>query len=282
MCSGADRRWCPPQSPVRVEFSSDLLIEVWGPEEAIEKTGDLFGLRNDREISVLATRPEHAEAPEKVGIFVSRARGEVFLTESNLGLFQKEQAVVALVVAGDKAGFFVRELDGSIQSVRSHEEFSVSRPVPIGSSHWRWVWPAAGGLVALALLLPAFPKRPLHSPTLRVSEEQEQLHIGWKPGQQAVLEIVDGGDRIAIPVSPDQSSATYARRTATVEISLIALDGKPARPQTQRFEAPPAQFVDPRAQLDRLQAEVDAKRARATSLQKAIGRLLSERAIQQQ
>jgi hypothetical protein len=281
MRSRADRRWCPPQSPVCVEFSSELLVELRTGEEAIETTGDLFGLRKDSEISVLAIRPEPADAPEKVGIFVSRARGEVFLTESNLGFFQKENAVVALVVAGERAGFFVRELDGSIQSVRSHEEFPVPRQVPAGSSHWKWAWPAAGGMVALALLLPVFPRSPRLS-ALRASEDRGQLHIEWKPGQDAVLEIVDGGERIAIHVSPDQPSATYVRRTAVVEISLIALDGKPARPQTLRFEAPTARFLDATAQVNRLQAEVEAKRARATSLLKAIGRLLSERAIQQQ
>ena len=69
-----------------------------------------------------------------VGIFVCRARGEVFLTDDDLANFEKHQGVLALVVAGGRAGFFVREPDGSVQAIRSHEEFKVadaaSRPVP--------------------------------------------------------------------------------------------------------------------------------------------------------
>jgi hypothetical protein len=89
-----------------------------------------------------------------VGIFVCRARGEVFLTDDDLGrfesaqglvalvvaggragffvreedgsVFESAQGLVALVVAGGRAGFFVREKDGSVQAVRSHEEFLVA------------------------------------------------------------------------------------------------------------------------------------------------------------
>ena len=63
-----------------------------------------------------------------MGVFFSRIRGEVFLTETDLAFFNEHQSEVALVVAGDRAGFFVREADGSIQTVRSHEEFSIARP----------------------------------------------------------------------------------------------------------------------------------------------------------
>lgn len=286
-------RWCPSRSSVSVEFSPELLVELQPRAESFETTGFLYGRRQASELCILGTRPEPSEAQGKVGIFVSRLRGEVFLTESNLEIFEKENALVALVIAGDKAGFFVREPDGSIQSVRSHEEFPVGSQVPATPSTRKrapekWGWLAAGGF-ALVLLLPVFRQRPPQPLALQVSGERNELHIVWKAREHAILEIHDGGERVAIPVSPDQSSATYARRTSTVEISLIPLDGKSvhreiARVMASALPAEPvySEFANARAQVDRLRAQVDAKRAHAHSLQKAIGQLLAERAIQQQ
>jgi len=273
-------RWRPPRSSVSIEYSPELLSEMRPRAESIETTGFLYGYREGSVLSISGTRPP--EAGEKIGIFVSRFRGEVFLTESNLEIFEKENSLVALVIAGDKAGFFVREPDGSIQSVRSHEEFLLPAHAPAKSSAGKWAWVAGAGF-ALAVLLPMFRQRPPQPPALQVSEERNELHIAWEAGEHAILEIHDGGERIATPVSPDQSSATYARRTSTVEISLIPLDGRQVRHEISRVvtSALPAEpvyseFADARAQVDRLRGQLDAKRARADSLQKAI------RAIQQQ
>ena len=281
-------RWCPPRSSVCVEIAPDLLAELRPKADSTETTGFLYGRLEGSELCILGTRPEELDAAEKVGIFVSRLRGEVFLTESNLELFEKESSLVALVIAGDKAGFFVREGDGSIQSVRSHEEFLVPGHPPATSSARKWAWAAAAGF-ALVLLLPAFPQRPPQIVALRVSEEGDEVQIAWQAGEHAILEIQDGGARVAIPVSADQSNATYARRTSTVEVSLIPLNGKSARREVARLvtSALPAkqvysEFADARAQVDRLRSEIEAKRAHADALQKAIGQLLAERAIQQQ
>jgi len=62
---------------------------------------------------------------EPIGIYVLRVRGEVFLTERNLELFERTGALIALVVAGGRAGFFVRDFEGALQSIRSYEEFDV-------------------------------------------------------------------------------------------------------------------------------------------------------------
>ena len=50
----------------------------------------------------------------------------MFLTDDDLANFESHQGVLALVVAGGRAGFFVREPDGSVQAIRSHEEFKVA------------------------------------------------------------------------------------------------------------------------------------------------------------
>jgi hypothetical protein len=124
---------------------------------------------------------------------------------------------------------------------------------------------------------------------LQVWDDRNELHIAWQPGENAILEIVDGADHLAIPVRPDQANATYSRRTTEVQISLIPETGRPARRESARFAGPAlpvgevySEFANTRAEVDRLRSEVESKRARADSLQKAIGYLLAERAIQQQ
>jgi hypothetical protein len=294
------RRWSPPQSPLRIEFPADLLPELQPPAGSLENSGILYGLRRGREVRVLTARPEPGEVLESVGVFVSRSRGEVFMTESNLSFFEREGAAVALVIAGSRAGFFVRESDESIQTVRSHEEFPVSnqatgpgKPSPPAKTvaNAKWAWSGAGMLAlvtlpvaALAYLRPAFPQAPR---SLRVQEDQNQLTISWAAGRQAILQIEDGTERTAVTVPPDQSNATYVRRTGEVQISLIPLDGEPGRRESARFvghppPAPPAgqlasEIAQSSAEADGLRAEALATRERIASLQKAIGRLTSKR-----
>ena len=136
------RRWCPPQSPLRIEFPPELLHEIrlggdaqpprrlplrWIPRlnrVVNQSSGLLFGVRHEDEVRVLTTRTSDGLLP--LGTFVCRARGEVFLTDDDLANFEKHQGLLALVVAGGQAGFFVREPDGSVQAIRSHEEFKVA------------------------------------------------------------------------------------------------------------------------------------------------------------
>src|SRR5678816_1950857 len=78
------RRWCPPKSPLRIEFPPELLRDVreeaappassiplrWRPRfnrEANQSSGLLFGVKHDDEVRVLATRADAGLDP--VGIF---------------------------------------------------------------------------------------------------------------------------------------------------------------------------------------------------------------------
>ena len=259
------RRWCPPRSPLRIEFPPELLREVrqeggepsaslprrWRPRfnRAVnQSSGLLFGVQHEDEVRVLAARGEHGDTtPEglaPVGTYVCRARGEVFLTDDDLANFEKHRGILALVVAGGQAGFFVREPDGSVQAIRSHEEFQVAdaaaRPVsrgtgaaferPSPASHgWRQhIWKRAAafaGLLAIpacgfAYFKPLLPQLPI---ALAIREESGQLRIGWNAGaltQGSRLEISDGSARTILMLAADTSSATYGLVGGDVEVRL--------------------------------------------------------------
>ncbi|HEV8413207.1 MAG TPA: hypothetical protein VGQ49_06410 [Bryobacteraceae bacterium] len=255
------RRWCPPQSLLRIEFPPELLHDVrlssappvrsiplrWIPRlnRAVTQSGGLlFGVRQENEVRVLAAHAnEHPDGLDPVGIFVWRERGEVFLTDDDLANFEKHQGVLALVIAGGQAGFFVRESDGSVQAIRSHEEFkvadAVSRPasgemdtadeVPAPASRgWQYAWKRMGACAALlavpagafAYLRPLLPSLPL---ALAIREEAGQLVIGWNAGALAGggrLEIQDGGKRTILMLPADASGATYGRQGDEVEVRL--------------------------------------------------------------
>lgn len=238
------RRWDPLASPLCVEFPAELLLDLGWAEAA----GILYGSRRGREVRVTALETRVDEEQEKIGVFVSRIRGEVFLTEADLALLKQQNADLALVVAGKRAGFFVRESDGSIQTVRSHEEFLVPqsnstaavapvsappRPAPGKARKCvpaRWVQKSAvvvaGLLLVAAAVFPQhpFPQRGAPPSSIDLYETDRQLRISWKPAQNAVLTIDDSGGHISIPVYADQTNVTYARRGPEVEVSLSSVD----------------------------------------------------------
>jgi hypothetical protein len=210
----------------------------WRPRfnrEANQSSGLLFGVKHDDEVRVLATRADAGLDP--VGIFVCRARGEVFLTDDDLANFEKHQGVLALVVAGGQAGFFVRETDGSVQSIRSHEEFQVADavtqvaprvvaelPAPAPRQGWKRIAACAGLLAipagAFTYLWPLLPRLPI---ALALREEAGQLVIGWNAGALAEgsrLEIQDGSERTILMLASDTSSATYGLQGSDVEVRL--------------------------------------------------------------
>jgi hypothetical protein len=260
MVTAQYRRWCPPQSLLRIEFPPELLRDVrlssapparsfplrWIPRlnRAVAQSGGLlFGVRQENEVRVLTAHAnEHPDGLDPVGIFVWRARGEVFLTDEDLANFEKHQGVLALVIAGDQAGFFVRESDGSVQAIRSHEEFQVADaasrtsgekdaadevPAP-ASRGWQYAWKRMGACAALlavpagafAYLRPLLPSLPL---ALAIREEAGQLVIGWNADALAGsgrLEIQDGGKRTILMLPADASGATYGRQGDEVEVRL--------------------------------------------------------------
>ncbi|MCU1339911.1 MAG: hypothetical protein JWO19_5492 [Bryobacterales bacterium] len=259
------RRWCPPQSPLRIEFPPELLhdvrLEAMQPARALpsrwmprfnrvvnQSSGLLFGVRHEDEVRVLAARAHsgddgHAnpDGLARVGTFVCRARGEVFLTDDDLANFEKHEGVLALVVAGGQAGFFVRESDGSVQAIRSHEEFQVadaaaqpvSRKTAVGAElpapaprwhAWRRVAACAALLAipagAFAYLRPLIPRLPI---ALAIREEAGQLVIGWNAGalnEGSRLEITDGSERTILMLPANTSSATYGLQGGDVEVRL--------------------------------------------------------------
>jgi hypothetical protein len=178
---------------------------------------------------------------EQIGVFVSRIRGEVFLTESDLRFLAEQGSELALVVVGSQAGFFVRESNGSIQTVRSHEEFPVRpaslairesevavRPRAIVKKPRRGV-PA--GVIALGLFpvvalaaVAVFPQRAATPRSIEVHEIDHQLRISWEPAQSAILTIDDAGGRVSIPVYPDQTTVTYVPRGDEIDVGLAGVD----------------------------------------------------------
>jgi len=241
---------------LRIEFPPELLHEVrlesappapfplrWIPRfnrVVNQSSGLLFGVQHEDEVRVLTARASDGLAP--VGTFVCRARGEVFLTDDDLANFEKHQGVLALVVAGGQAGFFVRQPDGSVQAIRSHEEFKVadaaSRLAPEGTAAadqlpspapgWWVAWKrvvACAGLLAVpvgafAYLRPLLPSLPM---ALSLREDAGQLVIGWTAGaltEGGRLEIRDGSERTILLLPADASSATYGLQGGDVEVRL--------------------------------------------------------------
>ena len=312
------RRWCPPRSPLRIEFPPELLHNVrlegreavraspvrWTPpfhRIANQSSGLLFGLRHEDEVRVLAARGEESGAtPEgltPVGTFVCRARGEVFLTDDDLAHFEKHQGVLALVVAGGQAGFFVREPDGSVQAIRSHEEFKVAdvatRLAPGGTAsaiempapapHWWAAWKravACAGLLAVpagafAYLRPLLPHSPI---ALALREEAGQLVIGWNAGalmEGSRLEIQDGSERTILILPAGTSSATYGLQGGDVEVRL-STDTRMGGAHWEAARFVPRRRMPPASSALRDQIGVLTREARKLRLSLAEGKTRSD------
>lgn len=249
------RRWAPQKSPVRIEFPPELLREIRSETTQDHDRGYLFGVRRGDDVRALAARraPQAGDpglsGMEPIGVYISRIRGEVFLTDSDLEQVERLDAKVALVVAGNRAGFFVREADGTIQAVRSHEEFWVAdvssrpealrrppAPPPSGPHPWippmrPWKWAAAMvALMALPVaglgyLGPLLPQPPLH---LTLQETDGQLVVAWD--RQAAqtggrLEIADRSGRSILVVPPGSTSTTYAHHNGDVDVRFSTAEG---------------------------------------------------------
>ena len=76
------------------------------------------------------------------------------------------------------------------------------------------------------------------------------------------------------PAQTAQVQVVFSQRLGPLEIGKTG----PALPVDEVY----SEFANARAEADRLRSEVESKRTRADVLQKAIGDLLTERAIQQQ
>jgi hypothetical protein len=200
--------WAPPKSPVRIEYSDDLLKQLGRGCRRHDLEGVLYGIRRENNIRITAT--DRRNAFEPVGIYAARTRGRVFLTESDLTRLETVDGV-ALVIAGSSAGFFVREPDGSIQSIQSYQELAIpEEPAPRRSP---WAWLAAGSLVILAMPFLCLP-----SQSLTIRADHQQLRVSWNRGTPGTLEILDAGHRATVPITASLTSLTYVPRTSNVEI----------------------------------------------------------------
>jgi hypothetical protein len=300
------KKWSPPQSSITVEYSDNLLREVRLAGLLGDASGVLYGIRDGQWIRVAAARRTVNEGGfqgdarlaglEPVGIFSARVRGEIFLTESDLKHFEQSEGTIALVVAGSKAGFFLYEADGSIETIKSHAEFRLSGeesgakpalPTCVEPrfeidaprlSSWVWMVPVAVlAMVALVATQSFWLPRP---PLLLTAHDQEgQVRIAWNraatTGMGAELEIADGDAHISVPLSPDFASAVYVRHTSDVQIHLTA----GGHTETLRFfgaDTPLTPVGAARQRVTDLESEAQTLDAALERGMRQIGRLQAE------
>jgi hypothetical protein len=244
------RRWAPPESPVAIEYSPEIL-------QNHQDAGVLFGVRQKTRLRILAARTGLGERDpllvgmDPVGIFVTRARGEVFLTEADLERFDDFHVpnAVALVVAGGKGGFFVREPSAAVQAIQSYEEFSAAEDIsgvfeefiPPRRLGPVWLWFAASALALLTVFVILRPQMPVQAPlALEVRANQGSLLITWgRDFQTGNLEIMDGDKTSSVPIANGLRQVTYMPFTSDVEIRLTTSDWKgQSRREIARFLGP--------------------------------------------
>lgn len=240
------RRWEPSQSRVKVEFRIEVLQRLRSRRDS---RGFLFGNREGDVLRVVAAGGEAPDQLETLGVYASRIRGEVFLTEADLEHTECVPDGIALVIAGDRAGFFTRGSNGSMQAVRSYEEFSIAAPAMPRTTRHPWLPPvniwkrialamglAAGPVVGMEYLRERMPTLPLE---ISLRESNGQLIIGWDRRLTADggrLEISEGDTRSSFPLANDSSSATYLPKTGNVEVRLQSGDRMgTARWRTARY-----------------------------------------------
>jgi hypothetical protein len=255
--TGPVRTWAPPESPFRIEYASALLREVRLAGALIDSFGVLYGARHGATIRLVSTRGRAGLDP--VGIFASRVRGHVFLTEEDLERFEKAEASVAMVISGETGGFFVRDAAGSMETVRSYEEFCLITPAPPvlrakpvvkkRRSHWA----ASVVLLPLAYFIPHKPPVPL---AINLQEDAGQLHISWNVPTEAKLTIIDGVHRSFVDITREQSSITYARRTGDVTVGFGSLQTRFVGPAL-----PPTQIEKERQSIESLKSQIVSLRA---------------------
>jgi hypothetical protein len=316
------RIWSSPQTAVRIEYSADVLREIRLESTNDEGSGVLLGTRSGDQVRVLAARRAVDEQDPRLaglgqlGIFALRARGQVFLTESDLALLEEARLTdaIALVIAGSKGGFFVREPDGSMQTIKSYREFSLADTgietqassllidppkllIEVSrANRWAWIFVGCIAMIAVAVmarpyLLPLLPRPPLG---LAVREESGALRITWSPAaaaQHASLEIVDGTERKTVALSASLANTIYVPQTPEVKVFLTAAEGRretahfvgnavSPSPPSPDVEHAQAQVADLEAEAETLRVSVEMGRKRLAELQYTLSRMTSSGRIQ--
>lgn len=100
------------------------------------------------------------------------------------------------------------------------EEFYVtgsSLPDPIKVNKGRWHWAAWLALLPLLCFVPG-PSKPQFAITL--TEHHGQMRISWNVPTRGTMTIRDGFEQSFVPITPDQSSITYTRRSGDVTVGI--------------------------------------------------------------
>jgi hypothetical protein len=138
----------------------------------------------------------------------------------------------------------------------------------------------AGCLVlAVAAALYAEPRAIL---TLNVHEEAGQLVAVWSPGVRGTLEIRSQNHSIQLPVSVQETRATFQPETGDVDFLLTTLDGVTREEhisivdssRRQAAAAPPLvdQITKLEAEREKLIAEANLNRLKLAQLEKMLPR----------
>lgn len=233
--------------------------------------GPLFGVRRGKTIRLLAT---HGEAGmEPLGAFASRLHGGVCLTEDDLRRFDKVPAMV--VVSGESAGFFLRDMTGTIGTVCNYREVAVPAAGTIGRP---WGKIAASVVLSVGVLLLAIFSRgkPPVQPGGNLREDRGQLTISWKPAAlPGAVDILDGGERVSVATVPWQSSLTYVRRSGDVTVAVGRERFRFIGPTPARAAGNRAGGVEERRRVETLESKVAELRAGLASGEVKLGKLES-------
>jgi hypothetical protein len=221
------RVWSPRRAALRIEYSLNLLAKLarrHGELDGQEDThGVLYGTRSAGIARVLSKCPTGDLEP--IGVFAARARGEVFLTEEDLERLEtlenqtlQNPTAIALVIAGNTGGFFVREPDGSMQTIQSFQEFPIRPSTPKTAGPMK-VWVSLA-ITAAALVIAALAW-PSHAFAIHEHDGQLEIVLRGAVSRGERLEITDGAMHHFIPITPSLTSVVYTPRTRDVHISVV-------------------------------------------------------------
>jgi hypothetical protein len=305
--------------------------------------GILFGTHQENSIRILTWRPiscEHAEGPglclsaddrrdlvrqllaakqdpelqslQPVGWFLSHIRGDISLSAPDLEIFdgyfgEPWQVTLVLLPMADgavRAGFFVREAGGKLESGSSYQQFTIQPPphvvgraarppraIHLSAQHLRWLWaiPTLLAMVLAGVLIkPQHPDPVSQGISLRIQGNGPELQIKWDPNSTSVrgakrseIEIQDGSRPSHFQLAGAQLSAgtlAFERRSGDVQVRMTVYPagGAPVRESARLVIAmvkapPPSPQPDTDAEeLKKLNGELREERARSDKLRNMV------------
>lgn len=305
-------RWSAPEVGLSIEYRLALMAEI-----RAAPSGVLFGSHARASLKILKWRPIAAhddrrdlvrqllaakqdpelQSLQPVGWFVSHARGDISLDLADLEIFDgyfAEPWQVTLVLSptaegAARAGFFVRETGGNLQSGKSYQEFLIEPPVLAKAKRLRLLWAIP---TLLAMVLAGLLIRPPHAAPvnpgmfLRIQGDGPELQINWAPAsvrgaKRGELEIQEGGQRWVFQLAGAQLSRgqmNWQRHTGDVQVGMTVYpaSGTEVR-EFARFRlaaawapAPSAAPDTQREELKKLSEELRKERVRSEKLQNRV------------